>query len=176
MHGGRRNETRPVKLRLAGPLTLYGGAFALAALVIDQASKLAVLHGVDFGPDGIVPVTPFLDIVWAWNTGISYGLFSLGAEGWWILGGVKVLAALLFWLWLAWIDNRLEAAAVGLLIGGALGNAIDRAAYGAVFDFISLHAFGFYWYVFNLSDVAIVAGVGLLLYASFFGGAAKSPP
>ncbi|GLK73236.1 lipoprotein signal peptidase [Ancylobacter dichloromethanicus] len=165
-----------VSLRLSGPLTLFGGAFALAALVIDQASKLAVLNGVDFGPDGIVRAGPFLDIVWAWNTGISYGLFSLGAEGWWLLGGVKLIAAALFWLWLARVDSRLEAAALGLLIGGALGNAIDRAAYGAVFDFISLHAFGFYWYVFNLSDVAIVAGVALLLYASFSGGAAKSPP
>ncbi|MDF2617791.1 MAG: lipoprotein signal peptidase [Xanthobacteraceae bacterium] len=162
-----------MKLRLAGPLTLYGGAFALAALVVDQASKLAVLHGVDFGPNGIVPVTPFLDIVYAWNTGISYGLFSQGADGWWLLGGLKVIAAVLFWLWLARVDRRLEAAALGLLIGGALGNAIDRAAYGAVFDFVSLHAFGFYWYVFNLSDVAIVAGVGLLLYDSLIGGAAK---
>jgi signal peptidase II len=162
-----------MKLRLAGPLTLYGGAFALAAMVIDQASKLAVLHGVDFGPNGIVPVTPFLDIVYAWNTGISYGLFSQGADGWWLLGGLKVIAALLFWLWLARVDRRIEAAALGLLIGGALGNAIDRAAYGAVFDFVSLHAFGFYWYVFNLSDVAIVAGVGLLLYDSLIGGAAK---
>lgn len=165
-----------VKLRLVGPLTLYGGAFALAALLIDQASKLSVLHGVDFGENGIVPVTPFLDIVWAWNTGISYGLFAQGADGWWILGGLKVIAAIVFWLWLARVDSRIEAAALGLLVGGALGNAIDRAAYGAVFDFVSLHAFGFYWYVFNLSDVAIVAGVGLLLYASFFGGAAKSPP
>ncbi|ADH91153.1 lipoprotein signal peptidase [Ancylobacter novellus DSM 506] len=162
-----------MKLRLAGPLTLYGGAFALAALVVDQASKLAVLHGVDFGPNGIVPVTPFLDIVYAWNTGISYGLFSQGADGWWLLGGLKVIAAVLFWLWLARVDRRLEAAALGLLIGGALGNAIDRAAYGAVFDFVSLHAVGFYWYVFNLSDVAIVAGVGLLLYDSLIGGAAK---
>lgn len=162
-----------MKLRLAGPLTLYGGAFALAALVVDQASKLVVLHGVDFGPNGIVPVTPFLDIVYAWNTGISYGLFSQGADGWWLLGGLKVIAAVLFWLWLARVDRRLEAAALGLLIGGALGNAIDRAAYGAVFDFVSLHAFGFYWYVFNLSDVAIVAGVGLLLYDSLIGGAAK---
>lgn len=162
-----------MKLRLAGPLTLYGGAFALAALVVDQASKLAVLHGVDFGPNGIVPVTPFLDIVYAWNTGISYGLFSQGADGWWLLGGLKIIAAVLFWLWLARVDRRLEAVALGLLIGGALGNAIDRAAYGAVFDFVSLHAFGFYWYVFNLSDVAIVAGVGLLLYDSLIGGAAK---
>ncbi|MCS0502393.1 signal peptidase II [Ancylobacter mangrovi] len=162
-----------MKLRLAGPRTLYGAGFALAALVIDQASKLAVLHGVDFGDAGIVHVTPFLDFVEAWNTGISYGLFAQGPHGWWILGGVKVIAAVLFWLWLARVDRRLEAAALGLLIGGALGNAIDRGLYGAVFDFVSLHAFGFYWYIFNLSDVAIVAGVGLLLYDSVRGGAAN---
>lgn len=160
-----------MRFPLAGPMTRYGAGFALAALVVDQASKLAVLHGVDFGDSGLVTVTPFLDFVRAWNTGISYGLFAQGANGWWLLGGVKVVAALLFWLWLARSTRRVEAAALGLLIGGALGNAIDRAAYGAVFDFVSLHAFGFYWYVFNLSDVAIVAGVGLLLYDSFRGGA-----
>ncbi|CAA0110864.1 Lipoprotein signal peptidase [Starkeya nomas] len=162
-----------MKLRLAGPLTLYGGLFALAALAIDQGTKLAVLNGVDFGETGKVTLTPFLDIVYAWNTGISYGLFAQGADGWWLLGGLKIVAAVVFWFWLARVDRRLEAAALGLLIGGALGNAIDRVAYGAVFDFVSLHAFGYYWYVFNLSDVAIVAGVGLLLYDSFFGDAAK---
>lgn len=162
-----------MKLRLAGPLSLYGGAYALAALAIDQASKLLVLHLVDFGDDGIVRVLPFLDIVRAWNTGISYGLFSQGADGWWLLGGLKIAAAIFFAFWLARVDRRLEAAALGLLIGGALGNAIDRVAYGAVFDFVSLHAFGFYWYVFNLSDVAIVAGVGLLLYDSLKGDAVK---
>ncbi|MBS9477352.1 signal peptidase II [Ancylobacter radicis] len=164
-----------MKLPLSGPLTRYGSVFALAALIIDQGSKLAVLHGVDFGPGGVVTVAPFLDLVRAWNTGISYGLFSQGVDGWWLLGGLKLLAAVLFWFWLARVDRKLEAAALGLLIGGALGNAVDRAAYGAVFDFVSLHAFGFYWYVFNLSDVAIVAGVGLLLYDSFRGGAVKSP-
>lgn len=162
-----------MKLRLAGPLTLYGGLFALAALAIDQGTKLAVLHGVDFGETGKITLTPFLDIVYAWNTGISYGLFAQGVDGWWLLGGLKIVAAVVFWFWLARVDRRLEAAALGLLIGGALGNAIDRAAYGAVFDFVSLHAFGYYWYVFNLSDVAIVAGVGLLLYDSFSGDAAK---
>lgn len=161
-------------LRLAGPLTRYGALFAVTALVIDQASKLAVLHGVDFGDNGLVEVLPFLDFVRAWNTGISYGLFS-GDAGWWVLGSVKLAAAILFWFWLARTTRRIEAAALGLLIGGALGNAIDRLAYGAVFDFASLHAFGFHWYVFNLSDVAIVAGVGLLLYDSFLGGAAKTP-
>lgn len=161
-----------MKLRFAGPLTLYGALFAALALGIDQTTKIAVLHGVDFGESGIVPVTPFFDIVRAWNTGISYGLFS-DASAWWVLGGLKVLAAIFFWFWLARSTHHLEAAALGLLIGGALGNAIDRALYGAVFDFISLHAFGFYWYIFNLSDVAIVAGVALLLYDSFRARAAN---
>lgn len=162
-----------MRLRLAGPLTLYGSAFALLALLVDQGTKLAVLHGVDFGVEGKVYVTPFFDIVYAWNTGISYGLFSQGVDGWWLLGGLKVLASIFFWFWLARTERHLEAAALGLLIGGALGNAIDRAVHGAVFDFVSLHAFGYYWYVFNLSDVAIVVGVGLLLYDSFRGDAAK---
>ena len=168
-----------MNLRLIGPLTRLGGACALAVLVIDQASKLAVLHGVDFGDDGKVTLLPVLDLVRAWNTGISYGLFSGDGDGdgdgWWLLGGLKIAAAVLFWFWLARTARRIEAVALGLLIGGALGNAIDRVAYGAVFDFISLHAFGFYWYVFNLSDVAIVAGVALLLYDSFIGGAVKTP-
>ncbi|MBS7544587.1 signal peptidase II [Ancylobacter oerskovii] len=164
-----------MRLRLSGPLTGLGALYALGALVVDQASKLAVLHGVDFGDDGKVTVLPFLDLVRAWNTGISYGMFAGGADGWWLLGGLKLVAAVFFWFWLAATERRPEAIALGLLIGGALGNAIDRVAYGAVFDFVSLHAFGFYWYVFNLSDVAIVAGVALLLYDSFIGGAVKSP-
>ncbi|MFK8253565.1 signal peptidase II [Ancylobacter terrae] len=165
-----------MRLPLTGPLTRTGAVYAVAALAIDQISKLAVLHGVDFGESGIVHVLPFLDIVRAWNTGISYGLFEQGIDGWWLLGGLKIVAAVVFWIWLARVERRTEAVALGLLIGGALGNAIDRVAYGAVFDFVSLHAFGFYWYVFNLSDVAIVAGVGLLLYDSFSGRAVNSPP
>jgi len=64
--------------------------------------------------------------------------------------------------------NRLLALSLGLIAGGAIGNAIDRAIYGAVADFISLHAYGFYWYVFNVADAAIVAGVAGLLYDTLF--------
>jgi len=162
-----------MRLQLVGPWSRYGGLIALAVLVIDQASKLAVLNLVDFGDNGMVRVTPFLDFVRAWNTGISYGMFAQGVDGWWLLGGLKIIAAVLFWLWLARVDRRIEAIALGLLIGGAIGNAIDRVVHGAVFDFVSLHAFGYNWYIFNLSDVAIVAGVALLLYDSFKGSAAK---
>ena len=146
---------------------------AIAALVIDQATKLWLLYGFDLARRGAVAVTPFFDLVLAWNTGISYGMFAQGVDGWWLLGGLKIVAAVLFWLWLARVERRIEAVSLGLLIGGAIGNAIDRVAYGAVFDFVSLHAFGYNWYVFNLSDVAIVAGVALLLYDSFKGSAVK---
>ncbi|WP_029351512.1 signal peptidase II [Bosea sp. 117] len=165
-----------MKLQLAGPLTRLGGLIALAVFVLDQATKIGVMRGVDFGESGIVPVAPFLDLVVVWNTGISYGLVPLGTEGWWVLALVQLAASAAFVFWLARVDRRLEAVALGLLIGGALGNTVDRAAYGAVFDFLSLHAFGWRWYVFNIADAAIVAGIILLIYDSFFGHAVKSPP
>jgi signal peptidase II len=92
----------------------------------------------------------------------------------------QILAVALLWIWLARAGSRLTALALGLIIGGALGNAIDRLAYGAVADFVLLHletAGGrFNWYVFNLADVAIVAGVALLLYESLWGDRAPKAP
>lgn len=163
-------------MKLVGPLTGLGSGIAAGVLLADQVSKLLVLTQVDFGENGLVRVTPFMDLVQTWNTGVSYGLFPQGADGWWILGGLKLVAAVAFFIWLARVWRPVEAAALGLLIGGALGNAIDRAAYGAVFDFVSLHAFGYRWYIFNVADIAIVVGVMLLLYDSVFGRAVKSPP
>jgi signal peptidase II len=94
-----------------------------------------------------------------------------------MLAAFGVVATLALWVWLArGTPNRLMAVSLGLIMGGAVGNAIDRLHLGGVADFISLHAFGFYWYVFNIADVAIVAGVTGLLYESFLtsrNGAAK---
>lgn len=158
----------------------FGLLVALLVLVADQVSKTWVMNWVmgftqDMGP-ALYPVAPFLDVVALWNRGISYGLFQQGDTGRWVLVAVKVVAALLFTVWLTRSHRRLEALALGLLIGGALGNAVDRVVYGAVFDFISLHAFGYRWYVFNIADVAVVVGVALLLYDAFFGRASKTPP
>ncbi len=87
---------------------------------------------------------------------------------------------MLLWIWLARASSRLTAVALGLIIGGAVGNAIDRFAYGAVADFVLFHIttgnFSFNWYVFNLADVAIVAGVVGLLYETLFGGSAAKAP
>jgi signal peptidase II len=164
-----------------GPLTWFGVAVALAAAAVDQAVKLWLVFGIDLGARGVITLTPFLDLVLTWNTGISYGLFPQeGPLGQWALLALKTIAAVLLWIWLARAMTRLTALALGLIIGGAVGNAIDRIAYGAVADFVLLHAttqtFDFKWYVFNLADVAIVVGVAVLLYEALVGsGAAKAP-
>jgi signal peptidase II len=164
-----------------GPLTRYGLGVAIVAALIDQASKLWLLFVFDLPARGRVEIAPFLDFVFTKNTGISYGLFqSQGALGQWILLGVKAAAVVLLVVWLARSTTRLTALSLGLIIGGAAGNAIDRLAYGWVADFVLFHintaTWRFYWYVFNLADVAIVAGVVGLLYESLFPGRAVKAP
>ena len=98
------------------------------------------------------------------NPGISYSLLSArsAAGRWGLIAFVVVASALIAW-WLSRTTTRLPAIALGLILGGALGNAIDRLSYGWVADFYYFHFGSFHWYVFNLADVAIVAGVALLL-------------
>jgi signal peptidase II len=124
-----------------------------------------------------IKIGPFITIVLTWNTGISYGLFpQVGPFGQWALLAVKAVAVVLLWVWLAHATSRLTALALALIIGGAIGNAIDRVLHGAVVDFVLLHAGTFRWYVFNLADVAIVVGVIGLLYDSLVSrDAAKAP-
>jgi len=164
-----------------GSLSAFGLVIAAIACALDQAAKFWLLDAFDLANRGAVPVTPFADLVLTWNTGISYGLFpQQGPVGQWALLAFKVAAVAFLWAWLSRASTRLPAAALGLIIGGALGNAIDRLAYGAVADFVLLHAetatWRFNWYVFNLADVAIVAGVVGLLYESVWGGSAAKAP
>jgi signal peptidase II len=166
---------------LWGPLTRFAVSVALIVCAIDQAVKLWLLNVFDLANRGIVRLTPFLDLVLTWNTGISYGLFPQESDfGRYVLLALKAGAVLVLWVWLARAEQRLTALALGLIVGGAFGNAIDRLAYGAVADFVLFHittpSFNFTWYVFNLADAAIVAGVIGLLYESLSGGhAAKAP-
>ena len=154
---------------------------AVVALALDQASKLWLLFVFDLGRRGAVKVTPFLDLVLAWNVGISFGWFQNdGPVAQVILTLIKAVAVVVLAVWMARSRTLLATLALGLIIGGAIGNAIDRFAYGAVVDFALFHVqIGgntFNWYVFNLADVAIVAGVAALLYDSFLGvPAAKAP-
>jgi signal peptidase II len=160
-------DTRPMSW-LWGPLSPLGLWCALATLVLDQAHKWWMLAVYRIQDRGRVSVTPFLDLVYVKNKGISYGLLPLDTwQGQWLLAGFAGLAVLAMAVWLArGITSRLVAVSVGLVMGGAAGNAIDRLVLEGVADFFSLHAFGFYWYVFNIADAAIVAGVGGLLYDS----------
>ncbi len=163
------------------PLLRSGVIAAVTALVLDQASKLWLLNVFELGPRGTVAVTPFFDLVLAWNTGISYGWFQdSGPGGQAILLAIKAKAVIVLAVWMAKSGTRLAVIGLGLIIGGAIGNAIDRLAYGAVVDFALFHVqIGgktYNWYVFNLADVAIVAGVAALLYDSFVTpDAAKRP-
>lgn len=152
-------------MKIWGPYSVTGLAAAVAALLIDQLHKIWMVSVFEHAQTAKITVAPFFDLVLVWNRGISYGMFRQDSDaGRWLLIGFAAAAALALTLWLAQLQTRLSAASVGLIIGGALGNAADRVHYGAVADFFSFHVAGFNWYVFNLADVAIVAGVaGLLL-------------
>jgi signal peptidase II len=153
----------------------------LAVLVLDQASKLWLLRVLDIGRRGAVKVTPFFDLVLAWNPGISFGWFqNNGAVAQIGLMMIKAVAVIILAIWMARSRTLLATVALGLIIGGAVGNAVDHFAYGAVVDFALFHlqigGNTYSWYVFNLADVAIVAGVAALLYEPFLGvPAAKAP-
>ncbi|MCJ2124992.1 signal peptidase II [Methylobacterium sp. J-077] len=137
----------------------------LVTLVLDQASKLGLYFGTDLVLTQPWRLAPVADFVVVWNRGVSYGLFQQESGfGRWFLVALSLAAALGLGIWMTRAGSRLLAVALGLIVGGALGNAIDRAAYGAVFDFVHLHAGSWSWYVFNVADAAIVAGViGLIL-------------
>ena len=134
-------------------------------LVADQLSKLWILFGLNMREGDRIEVTPFFDLLMVWNRGISYGLFQQGdGIGRWLLVVIGLIACVVVWIWANRSQSKWLAIGAGLIIGGGIGNTIDRIAYGAVADFASLQAFGFYWYVFNIADVAIVAGFLLLMY------------
>ena len=164
-----------------GPLSALGLLIAVVACGLDQAVKLWLVQVFDLADRAPLVVTPFLELLVTWNTGISYGLFQQqGPLAQWALLAFKAAAVVFLWIWLARASSRLTAVALGLIIGGALGNAIDRLHWPGVLDFVFFHletgTFSFRWYVFNLADTAIVAGVLGLLYESLRGGGAAKAP
>ncbi len=145
----------------------HGVVLARLTLALDQASKLYLLFGYDLPVREPLVLAPFLELIVVWNRGISYGLFQQESElGRWILLAIMIAAAVGLSVWMMRAASRLLGASLGLIVGGAVGNAIDRVAYGAVFDFVHFHVGSFSWYVFNVADAAIVAGVVGLLYDS----------
>ena len=153
---------------LWGPLSLLGLGLAVATIAVDQVHKWWMLGVYGIREGQRVPVLPFLDFNYLRNKGVSYGLFLQNTrQGQWILASFAALAVCAMAVWLArGVTTRLVATSLGLIMGWAASNAIDRLTLGGVADFFSLHAYGFYWYVFNIADVAIVAGVVGLIYDS----------
>ena len=129
-------------------------------LVADQLTKHLVLTRLD----GPIEVTGFFNLVLVWNPGISFGMLGrLGAWGPWLLIGFAVAIAVALAFWLLRESRPLTRLALGLVLGGAIGNAIDRLRFGAVVDFLDFHALGYHWPAFNVSDSSIVVGAGLLV-------------
>jgi signal peptidase II len=141
---------------------------AVATLTLDQVSKLYLLFVYELFLHEPVSLGPFIELIVVWNRGISYGLLQQETDlGRWLLTGFSLIAAVGLAIWMLRTPHRFLAVAIALIVGGAVGNAIDRIAYGAVFDFIHVYVGTFSWYVFNIADAAIVAGVIGLVYDSF---------
>ncbi len=158
--------------RLWGPLSTLGLAIAALSFGLDQTVKWWLLNIVNMPERQRISVAPFFDLTMAWNKGVSYGLATTHTQS--LLICVSLVISALLWLWLARSQSPLTAAALGLIIGGAISNALDRAIRGAVADFFYFHFEGLRFallnFVFNPADVAIVAGVALLFYESLHEG------
>ena len=145
-------------------LPVLGGVIALAVVLVDQIVKVGVLAHSGGSEVDSAPLGPFLDLTLRWNRGISFSLFARdSAAGQAVLLAVTFSATGLLAWWLFRSRAALSAVGLGLIIGGALGNAIDRLAHGAVVDYLDLHAFGRHFFVFNIADAAINIGVALLV-------------
>jgi len=143
---------------------------AIAIFLVDQISKAAIVHGMGLDQKGAIDVLPpWLNLRMAWNEGVNFGLLS-SSRAWmpWLLVAVSVAVSAWVWIWIARSAQPPAArVSAGLLIGGAIGNAVDRVLYGAVADFLNTSLPG--WtnpYSFNVADIAIFAGaIGLILFA-----------
>jgi signal peptidase II len=142
-----------------------GLAVAAAAAVLDQASKATVL--AFFGEPGCalhrVAVSPFLDLVLTCNPGVSFGLFNRAGVNSLIFSLAALAIVLVLVVWLGRVRATFLAAAIGLIIGGAIGNVVDRLRFGAVIDFLDFHLASWHWPAFNLADSAICLGVAAML-------------
>lgn len=135
---------------------------ALIVVVLDQLTKAIVL-GLFEGGQGIA-VTPFFNLVLVWNRGVSFGMFnSGGAFAPWLLSGLALAVVVGLGAWLRSTDQRLTAFGLGLVIGGALGNVVDRVRFGAVVDFLDFHLAGYHWPAFNVADAGICVGAALMV-------------
>jgi signal peptidase II len=155
----------------ARPFAKLPLALAAAALVVvlDQASKWWIVERL-MQPPKIVPVAPFLDIVLVWNRGITFGLFNkAGAAQPIVFTALAIVIGAGLLLWLKGVRQGWVAVAIGAILGGAVGNVLDRLRFGAVVDFIDVHVAGWHWPAFNVADSAITVAVVAIAAEALFG-------
>ena len=157
-----------MKLRFWGPLAPLTLGLTIVVFALDQLHKYWMLDVYGIIEKAPVRITSFFDLVMVWNTGVSYGLFSTHVQEW--LVALSLAISILLWIWACGASRAIAAAALGLVIGGALGNVIDRLVLGAVVDFLHFHAGPYYWPAFNVADSAITVGAALLVFDSFASG------
>ena len=153
-----------------------GGLAALVVLLADQGSKYWILHVLGLRELGQVVLLPFLNLTMVWNQGVTFGLLNgLGSWGHYALAGLAMLVVVGLMIWLRRAETVWASVAIGAIAGGAVGNILDRLRYGAVVDFLHFHIGDWSWYVFNVSDAAIVCGVVALVLESQFARRPKQP-
>lgn len=153
--------------------TFFGLAIALSVVAFDQATKMWALESF-FSPPRVIEVFPWFNLVPVWNTGISFGMLADYSD--WmpgIISGLTIIISLVLLVWLFVAVSVSIKLALSLILGGAVGNIIDRIRFGAVIDFVDIHFFDFHWPAFNIADSAITIGVALFLLDSFLKKSAK---
>jgi len=141
----------------------------LAALIFiaDQLSKWYMLEIVNIANRPAIEVAPFLKLVMVWNSGVSFGMMHDFPHAHLLFSGLAFIICCLLVLWLVKAQHLLTVIGVGAIIGGAMGNVIDRLRFGAVADFFYFHIADFYWPAFNIADAAICIGAGFIIIESF---------
>ena len=147
---------------------MTGLIVASAVIILDQATKWWVVT-ILMNPPRVVDVWPFFSVVMVWNRGVTFGfLDDTPFWGQWAFVGLALAIVAVLLLWLRRVETKWRAAAIGLIIGGALGNVIDRVNYGAVADFLDFHVTGYHWPAFNIADSAITLGVAIMFFDALF--------
>ncbi len=147
---------------------MTGLIVASAVIILDQATKWWVVT-IFMNPPRVVDVWPFVSVVLVWNRGVTFGfLDDTPFWGQWAFVGLALAIVAVLLLWLRRAETKWRAAAIGLIIGGALGNVIDRVNYGAVADFLDFHVAGYHWPAFNFADSAITLGVAIMFFDALF--------
>jgi signal peptidase II len=165
-----RLATRPA----ATPMLHLGLAIAAVVLIADQIVKAWILSWLGPAPVAVA-LSSFVNLVSVWNYGISFGLFNTGSAAaayLFVIMALAIASALV--VWLKRTDRRLIAVALGLVIGGAIGNIVDRLRFGAVYDFLDFHVLGWHWPAFNVADTGVSVGVALLLIDALFASSPSS--